>query len=123
MLKIEEIKKRMERYNYSDSRILSLNISNFSHEVKLVHEDDDGDVIYIFSRCYKVDFNHDLSCAKLEFLDYSNLERAQRPYFIHNIDITAISVNDNEFYQTVIDAWPMTLTIISEDISVYKDRE
>lgn len=121
MLQIEEIEKKMEEYQYWDSRILNIQISNFAHEVTLIHEDDEGDAIYKFSRCYKVDFHHDLSYPKEKFLDYSHLERGQKPYFIHNIDLSVINQNNTEFYKTVLEAYPMTLTIISEELSVYKE--
>jgi hypothetical protein len=107
---------------YWDARVLEITCDYFADEVKLVYEDEDGNICYEFTKCYKTIFDHCITYEKET--PSKQLSRAQIPYFLQNVTVEEEQCNNSTFYTCKIEMFPLNLEIICRDISVKRlDKE
>ena len=81
---IQELLKKIEDSYYWDARVKSLDCNYFGDEVKVVFEDDEKDITYHFSECYKVKIEHAVECPKDKAS--KGLTVSQIPYFMQDVE-------------------------------------
>lgn len=114
---IEELRKQIENSYYWDARVKALDCNYFGDEVKLVFEDDTKDVIYHFEECYKVKIEHAVECPK--DMASKDLARTQIPYFLQNIEVNELVIQDKEYMEFKINMHPIGLYIVSNKFTIY----
>ena len=114
---IKKVITEIEKTEYWDARVLRLESLYFMDSLILEYEyDEKHNVVICFKRCYDINFSHWIEYKKTP--DYAHLTIGQIPYFIQKIDVS----NKNEKLEFKINAWPLDLYILCDDIDVsYKD--
>lgn len=114
---IKKVITEIEKTEYWDARVLRLESLYFMDSLILEYEyDEKHNVVICFKRCYDINFSHWIEYEKTP--DYAHLTIGQIPYFIQKIDVA----NKNEKLEFKINAWPLDLYILCDDIDVsYKD--
>ena len=113
-----EIQKEINDLHYWDARVLKLECNHFADEVIFGYEDEDKMVTYEFKECYEVNFNHDKNYDKMR--PVSEMTRPQIPYFIQDVEVVEININEVGFYKCKIDLYPLSLEIICKKIIIKK---
>ena len=114
---IKKVITEIEKTEYWDARVLRLESLHFMDSLILEYEyDEKHNVVICFKGCYDINFSHWIEYEKTP--DYAHLTIGQIPYFIQKIDVS----NKNEKLEFKINAWPLDLYILCDDIDVsYKD--
>lgn len=114
---IDKVIKKIDETEYGDARVLKFEALNFMDSLIFEYEyDQTCNVVIHFKSCYKINFSHWIEYEKTP--DYAHLTIGQIPYFIQKIDVS----NKNEKLEFKINAWPLDLYILCDDIDVsYKD--
>lgn len=114
---IKKVITEIEKTEYWDARVLRLESLYFMDSLILEYEyDEKHNVVICFKRCYDINFSHWIEYKKTP--DYAHLTIGQIPYFIQKIDVS----NKNEKLEFKINAWPLDLYILCDDIDVsYKN--
>lgn len=113
---LNELIEQIEDSYYWDARVKSLECNYWGDEVKLVFEDSKKDIIYQFGECYKVSIEHLLDYHKTKPSKY--LEYAQIPYFMQDVELTEISVDDRKYLKFKINMYPIELHIVCNKFSI-----
>ena len=114
---IKKVITEIEKTEYWDARVLRLESLYFMDSLILEYEyDEKHNAVICFKRCYDINFSHWIEYEKIP--DYAHLTIGQIPYFIQKIDVS----NKNEKLEFKINAWPLDLYILCDDIDVsYKN--
>ena len=114
---IKKVITEIEKTEYWNARVLRLESLYFMDSLILEYEyDEKHNVVICFKRCYDINFSHWIEYKKTP--DYAHLTIGQIPYFIQKIDVS----NKNEKLEFKINAWPLDLYILCDDIDVsYKN--
>lgn len=107
---IEKLRKQIEDSYYWDARVKVLNCNYFGDEVKLVFEDNDGDITYLFEKCYKVHIEHFFEYSKV--VPSRELSFAQIPYFMQNVEVNTILLENKRYLEFEINMYPIDLYIV-----------
>lgn len=113
---IKELTKQIEDSYYWDARVRILECNYFGDEVKLVFKDREKDIVYRFEECYKVSIEHLLDYLKTK--SSKDLEYAQIPYFMQDVELTEILVDDEKYLKFKIDMYPIKLNIVCKKFSI-----
>ena len=109
---IQELLKKIEDSYYWDSRVKSLECNYFGDEVKVVFEDDEKNVTYFFSECYKVKIEHAVEFPK-------ELTRQQIPYFMQDVELKEIELCQKKYMEFKINMYPIELLIVCKKFDIY----
>jgi len=118
VIKSSEIQRRINEYNYWDARVSKLECRNFTDEIELAHEHEDGEIVYEFFGCYKSEFDHAKDYDKLR--PVKDMTRSQIPYFMQDVKIDTQLENGITFYTCKINMFPLYVEIWCKDISITK---
>ena len=119
MIPADEVQKQLEGLSYWDSRIICLEAKWFFNEVFCLWDNEDGCCIQImFDGCYHIDFQHDVKYNKeaLQINIYNGLSF----YFIQDIRVEPVIIEENHFYKFHLVAWPLELEILCKNIQIQK---
>lgn len=97
---IQELLKKIEDSYYWDSRVKSLECNYFGDEVKVVFEDDEKNVTYFFSECYKVKIEHAVEFPKDR--PSKELTRQQIPYFMQDVELKEIELCQKKYMEFIL---------------------
>ncbi len=117
---VKEIQSLVDSYNYWDTRVTKLNCDYFADEIELVYNDEDLNIIYKFSGCYKSFFDHVKIYDKI--CPVSNMKTGQIPYFLQNITIGEKSEQGIDFYTCKIEMFPLEVEIWCKDIKIISEK-
>ena len=106
---IAEIKNKIEESYYWDARVKKLDCNYFGDEVQLVFEDDEKDITYHFEACYEVIIKHLTDYTK--DLSSKELKREQIPYFMQDVNVEEVEMDDKQFLSFVINIHPIEIDI------------
>ena len=116
-----EIQEKIDEYEYWDAWVSRLECRYFADEIELAHEYDDNDeIVYEFSGCYKSEFDHVKNYDKLK--PVKDMTPPQMPYYLQNVEIGMQVDGDITFYTCKINMFPLYLEIWCKDISVTKQN-
>ena len=111
------IQQTINELYYWDAAVKSLECNCFADEVTLVYANEDGDVTYRFINCYKVVFDHYIGYAKN--IPVRKLSFAQIPYFLQNVEISEIEIEqEQKLYSCKLLLPPLEVIIWCKDIMV-----
>lgn len=114
---IEMLRKQIEDSDYWDARVKALDCNYFCDEVKLVFEGDGDDVAFLFEECYEIKIEHLLEYPK-EF-PYRELKTAQIPYFMQDVKLNEMTVNQKTYLKFIINLFPITLSIVCAKFRIF----
>lgn len=106
---ILDIKNKIEESYYWDARVKKINCNYFGDEVELVFEDGDKDIIYHFQECYEVNIKHLPDYVKE--IPSKDLKREQIPYFMQDVEVKEIEIDNKQFLEFVINMHPIQVLI------------
>ncbi|MCY7478753.1 hypothetical protein [Paenibacillus larvae] len=113
MKKSDVIQKKIDEIHYWDAEILGFDIRYFGDEITIILEDDKkNDIVIKFISCYKVDYETDAVEREREV---KTLERAQLPYFAHDIHVSDYEPN---FVKIKLQLPPLFINIICKDVLI-----
>lgn len=113
---IEELRKQIEDSDYWDARVKALDCNYFGDEVKLVYEDIDGEVVYQFAECYKIKIEHPVEYPKK--IPSRELKVAQIPYFMQDVEVNEIIVENRKYLEFTINMYPIELYIVCKKFNI-----
>lgn len=113
---IEKIREQIKESFFYDARVRTLECNHFFDEVKFVFEDDNNEVIYHFEECYKIEMEHFVEYQK--DIPYRNLTNSQIPYFIQNVEVNEVVINQKDFIEFKIEMYPMKLLILCKKFHI-----
>lgn len=113
---IEKLREQIEDSYYWDARVKSLDCNYFGDEVKLVFEDSNGDIIYLFEECYKISLEHPLEYPK--DVPSKELDATQIPYFMQDVEVNAILSGDKMYLEFKINMYPIEMCIVCKKFSI-----
>ena len=116
----KEIQGLVESLNYWDARVTSLNCNHFADEIELTYDIEEHSVVYKFIGCYKSLFNHHKGYDKC--IPVREMRLAQIPYFMQDIEIDEVLVEDIVFYTCKINMYPLSLEICCKDIKIITQK-
>lgn len=111
-----EIQEKIDLYHYWDAWVISFSCNHFADEITLIYEDSEGNIQYKFISCYKSIFDHAVGYQKES--PVKDLSRAQMPYFLHDVEVSEIELENQKFYSCKISMPPMNIEIMCTDIEV-----
>lgn len=113
---IKNIVKQIEESNYWDARVRALECNYFGDEVKLVFENGENNIIYHFESCYKIVIEHCVEYSK----DFPSRELSitQIPYFMQDVEVKEITLNQKILMEYRINMHPIKLFIVCEKFSI-----
>lgn len=114
-----KIMKEIENLHYWDARVIKLECSYFADEAYIVYDDSEGNVFYKFTNCYKVTFEHSTKYEKQT--PYKSLTYGQIPYFIQDVSVTEVCIDNISLYKCIISMPPMLAEIYCKDIIVGRE--
>ena len=119
-MNLEKIKLLIKEHAW-DARITGINCNYFADEVEICHEssEDSVDVVYKFTGCYRVIFEHVKNYDKGGPMKEITL--AELFYALQSIEVSSVSENNINFYTCKIDMFPMNVEIWCKDIEVFKN--
>lgn len=116
---VSEIQRKIDEYDYFDSRVKAVECNYFADEVHVIYEAEDGtSICYYFFGCYKSIFDHVKEYDK--GVPVKNMTISQIPYFIQDVKIDEIVMGDNHFWICKINMFPLNLEIWCKDIRIEK---
>lgn len=115
----EAIIKKLELFNYWDSKVLDISSSIFFNNVTICFEFDDICIVKMsFDSCYNVSFIHFFGYDKK--IDYCNLNKQQIPYFIQNIVVKDLHDYDYIRYYFKIEMFPAVIELYCKEFNLEK---
>ena len=106
---IANIKNKIEESYYWDARVKAIDCNYFGDEVKLVFEDNEKDITYHFHCCYEVAIRHLTDYTK--DIHSKDLKREQVPYFMQDVNVEEIEIDNKKFISFSINLHPIELSI------------
>ena len=113
---IEELRKQIEDSYYWDARVTALECNYYGDEVKLAYEDNDGEIVYQFEECYKIQIEHPVEWPK--DIPFKNLKVTQIPYFMQDVEVNEIILRDKNFLEFKINMHPIELYIVCKKFNI-----
>ena len=117
---ITDLIKQIESSYYWDARVKKLDCSNFGDEVNLVFEDGDIDVVYHFEDCYQIQIKHSIEYSKIN--SSKELTRNQLPYFMQDVQVEEIRIDEMNFLQFRSNLFPIELHILCKTFRIRSDN-
>lgn len=117
---MNKYQNEIEKYHYWDSRIIELKSNFFGDELILAYIDNDFYIYYKFKGCFKTLLEHDLDYEKIEC---SKMTLPEIPYFIQDIEITEITLNNKNLQKCKINMYPLTVELLCNEIEVFATNE
>lgn len=115
---VQKIQQTIDALHYWDAWVVTLSCDQFADEVTLVYEDEEGNVTYKFSSCYKTVFEHGVGYDKEK--PVRELTRAQMPYFLHDVEVGEIEKEGISLYTCKIAMPPMNVEIWCKKIEILR---
>ena len=113
----EALRKRIEDSYYWDARVKALDCNYFGDEVKLVYEDNDGEIVYQFQGCYEIKMIHSIEYEK--DAPCKELKVTQVPYFMQDVEVNEVVLGDKKYLEFKINMYPIELYIICKDFNIF----
>lgn len=113
---IEELKKQIEDSCYWDARVKVLESNYFGDEVKLIYEDNSGEIIYLFEECYKINIEHAIEYPK--DIPSKELKTTQIPYFMQDVEVNTILSGEKKYLEFKINIFPIKLYIVCKKFNI-----
>lgn len=113
---IETLRKQIEDSCYWDARVKALDCNYFGDEVKLLYEDDDGEIVYQFEECYKIKIKHHVEYPK--DVPSKELTVTQIPYFMQDVEVNNITLGGKKYLEFKIDMYPIELYIVCRKFNI-----
>ena len=113
---IEKLRKQIEDSSYWDARVKALDCNYFGDEVKLVFEDSDRDITYLFEECYKISIEHPYKYPK--DVPSKELDVPQIPYFMQDVEVNAILSGDKKYLEFKINMYPIEMYIVCKKFNI-----
>ena len=117
---VSEIQELVNSFHYWDARVTHLNCNYFADEIELIYTNEDVDILYRFTGCYKSLFDHAKAYDKIR--PVKEMSISQIPYFLQDVKIGQIEEGDIVFYTCKINMFPLELEIWCKDIEVIKQE-
>jgi len=121
MDKVREFQKKIDSYHYWDAMVSYLNCNYFADDIDLAFNDEDLEVVYKFTGCYRSVFDHVKIYDKLRPVKEMTLP--QLPYFLQSIEVGSVMEDEITFYTCKINMFPLYLEIWCKNIEVYDSRQ
>ncbi|HDR8196707.1 hypothetical protein [Bacillus thuringiensis] len=115
-MNVQRIQAEFEKLHYCDAWVTKLVCDYFGDEVHLTYKDENEDVDFQFSGCYRIDFKHTMGYVKEKPIKTFTYE--QLPYFLHDIEIGEVEKEGLKLYTCNIIMPPMELEIWCKDIKI-----
>ncbi|NTU26721.1 hypothetical protein HPX95_11100 [Bacillus tequilensis] len=116
-MKAEQIQRDLESLHYWDARVLQLDSYFFGDEIIMIFEDTDNNVKLSFSGCSSFSF---VTTADDRIKPLKDLAKSQIPYFLQDIEISAIQSEGKELLKSKILMPPLNVEIVCLTISINK---
>lgn len=116
---IADLMKQIESSYYWDARVKKLDCNYFGDEVNLIFEDGDIDVVYHFEECYQIQIIHSIEYTKTSAS--KELTRNKVPYFMQDVQVEEITINEINFLQFKINLFPIDLHILCKTFKILTD--
>lgn len=113
---MRELRNKIEQSNYWDARVKKLDCKYFGDEVKIVFEGEDKDIVYVFEECYDVRIKHIPEYPK--DIPSKKLMLAQIPYFMQNVEVNELRVNDIVYLEFNINMFPVEIYIVCRKFEI-----
>ena len=113
---LDEIKKEIEDSYYWDAWVKALDCKYWGDEVTLVFDDDDADITYHFTECYRVEIAHDPQYPK--DIPSKNLTLPQVPYFLQDVEVEEIEMDKTKYLRFRINMFPINLLVMCKKFSI-----
>lgn len=113
---IEALRKQIEDSYYWDARVKVLECNYFGDEVKLVYEDNGGEIVYQFEECYKIKIEHCIDWPK--DVPSKKLKISQIPYFMQNVEVNEVILEDKNYLEFKINMHPVELYILCRKFTI-----
>lgn len=118
---IETLRKQIEDSYYWDARVKALDCNYFGDEVKLVYEDNDGEIVYQFEECYKIKIEHPVECPK--DIPSKELKVTQIPYFMQDVEVNEVTLGDKKYLEFTINMYPIELYIVCKKFNIFSNTQ
>lgn len=106
-----------EALDYLGRTLEHVILGEFGDEVKVVFEDDEKDITYHFSECYKVKIEHAVECPKDRVS--KELTFSQIPYFMQDVELKEIELCQKKYMEFKINMYPIELLIVCKKFDIY----
>jgi len=113
---LEKMKNQIENSYYWDAKVKKLECNYFGDEVILTFEDDKEDITYYFEECYTIKIKHIVEYLKNK--PYKELNSAQIPYFMQDVDLNEIIISGKKFLEFKINMFPIKLYIVCNNFHI-----
>ena len=118
-MKAKQIQEKLEKSHYWDARVLSLDAQYFGDEVTIVFEDSDGNIKLSFTGCSKITVTTN---PEDRISPIRKLTIPQIPYFIQDIEVEDILVNNHNLLSCKILMPPMNIEVNCNLINIAKAK-
>jgi hypothetical protein len=110
------IQQLFDKLDYCDAKVIQLNSNYISDEIELTF--DNGNVIIKckFCGCYKSIFDHEKNYKKMR--PVKEMNSAQMPYYLQNIEISESMETDNLLFICKINMFPLNVEIWFSDVII-----
>ncbi|MDM5370267.1 hypothetical protein QUF96_01470 [Bacillus bombysepticus] len=95
-MNVRRIQAEFEKLHYFDAWVTKLVCDYFGDEVYITYKNENGDVDFQFSGCYRIDFKHSMGYVKEKPIKTFTYE--QLPYFLHDIEIGEVEKEGLKLY-------------------------
>ena len=124
---LEKINKNVEDYSVGwDPKITKLYCNHFTHEVEIIHEDEeDTEIVYQFSGCFRVQFKSAKYITSGTnsngiYIKSKEPNTGQMQCLLYEIDVSIKTEDEIDYYVCDIDMNPTYAEIWCRDIKVFK---
>ncbi|WP_213421196.1 hypothetical protein [Bhargavaea massiliensis] len=114
-MKAKQIQRDIEEIHYWDARLIQMDCCFFGDEVAIVFEDTDDNIKILFTGCSAFSFKTHVN-DRLEPL--KELVKSQIPYFIQDIKIEDIQVEDKSLLKCQIQMPPLDVELVCTNILI-----
>ena len=115
----KQLQELADSLNYLDERVKRLDCNYFADEVTLTYGDNGRSVIYNFTGCYKVVFEHVKQYDKP--VPSKDLSIPQIPYFLQDVEISSLFEDNIEFYVCKINLFPLNMEIWCKQLKIVEE--
>jgi hypothetical protein len=114
---VSEMQSKFDKCDYWDARVKSVECNYFADEVHIIYDDEDGkSIMFNFNGCYKSVFEHVKEYDK--GIPVNKMTIPQIPYFLQEIKIDEVIVEEHRLWICKIDMFPLYLEIWCKEINV-----
>ncbi|MEW9677691.1 hypothetical protein ABRT01_16160 [Lentibacillus sp. L22] len=116
-MKAQQIQSKIENMYYWDARVLKMDSNFFGDEITIVFEDTDYNVELLFTGCSKFVF---VTSVDDRLKPLRELTKPQIPYFIQNVEIEDIQIDEKDLLKCNILMPPLNVEVVCTDVIINK---